>query len=92
MQEEIRQLKQEVAELKQLFNSLQASTTIPFNIDAAFRRRLGLDLNDISGKTPLSATLTFLDGNLVSKDAAEPMDGFLSIVINGRSYNVPFYI
>ena len=52
MQEELNKLKQDFENLKKEFDSLKASTTIPLNIDNAFRDRF-----KISEFVQLSATV-----------------------------------
>jgi len=86
------ELEQRVAKLEAIITSLRNTSTIPFDIDAAFGDRFSLG-GVPSTKTAASETDTFVKtvnfggSSVTTGTGAKAMDGF--ILIGGR--NIPYY-
>jgi len=87
--EEKRQLEELVAFKK----SLESASNIPFNVDRAFRFRLrGLANNlEVSSKAADSEDQTVNESGSSSYSVLSDPVGFLSIEIEGTTYNLPYY-
>lgn len=92
MNEEIQNLKKEMEELKNWKQSLEASNSIPVDIDFAFRERFIRSLVDTSTKTQASgAKLVNEAGSAAPYNVQNLADGYLQIYINGVTYYIPYY-
>lgn len=93
MNPEIEQLKKQVADLEAKFKLLYSSTTIPLDVAEAFRQRLQDDARilRVSGRTAISETQTVNESGMDSYPVAKPMDGFITIVLNGVQYDIATY-
>lgn len=103
MQEEISQLKEKIASLESqltqmegintFIQSLKASTTIPFEVDRAFRDRFRdiLTLSVSSSKTADSEDVTVNEGGSSSYAVMNDPVGFLEFTIAGTVYYVPYF-
>lgn len=87
------ELKKEIDELKRRFDALNASTTIPYNVAVAIKARMEQDFvaGDSSSKTAASATQAVNEGGISTYNVAIPMTGFIEIIFNGITYNIPYY-
>ena len=95
MQEELNKLKQDFENLKKEFDSLKASTTIPLNIDNAFRDRFKIsEFVQLSAtvKTAGSETQAVNEGGVATYSVAKPMDGFEERVVGGVARYYPYYL
>lgn len=79
----------EILEAK--LKELEASSTIPFDVEKAFRGRLNPASVVGSSKTAASETQSVSEGGAASYSVAKPMDGFLVVSFNGVTRNIPFY-
>lgn len=92
MNEEIKQLQEQVVKLTQRLDSLQSSTTIPFDVDRAFRDRF----RDITGLSVSSKNLDSEDqavneGGASTYSVMGDPDGFLQITISNVAYYIPYF-
>jgi hypothetical protein len=93
MQEEINQLKTEIADLKRTLDMLKSSTTIPFDIDVAFTDRLikKVPIAELSTKDKNSENLSFIIDTIEYIALGTP-DGFLNVQLkDGSKKYIPFY-
>ncbi len=91
MQQELDSLKIQVAALTQVIDSMRSSSSIPFDIGAAFGDRLG---NGVTFGSPGSTTYlkTVNESGVATYSVANAMDGRIPLVINGTTFNIPFYL
>lgn len=88
------QEKQEFNEMKAFIESLKSSSTIPLQVDAAFRDRFSNIGLGTSSKTAASEIITvvtsvnFGASSVTTASVARAMDGFLDA---GNGNNVPTY-
>jgi hypothetical protein len=89
---EIEELNKQIEELNRWKNNLQSSSTIPINIDKAFRGRFG-ELAGIttSSKSSSSENKAVNEEGSSSYNVLLPPDVFLEITINGTKYYIPAY-
>lgn len=88
LQAQIDSLKEEVAKLKSV-------TTIPYDVEQAFRARLTIDefaRLAPSTKTAASETQAVNESGSSSYSVAKAMDGFREEVIAGTTIYIPYYI
>ena len=96
-----KQLEQRITELENKIKSLTSSTTIPLEIDGAFRKRF--DLNNfskvlVSSKSATSEnknavmTVNFSGETVTTDSVLDNPDGFLQVNINGTVYYLPYYV
>lgn len=93
MNPEIEQLKKQVTDLQSQMKLLYSSTTIPLDVAEAFRTRLQEDARilQVSSKTAASETQTVNESGTDSYPVGKPMNGFVTIVVNGVQYDVAYY-
>ena len=87
-------LEKRITTLEQEMNALKASTTIPIDVDGAFRDRLGilnLALLAESTKNPSTETQAVAEGGVASYSVAKPVDGFREFVVGGSVLYIPYY-
>lgn len=82
--------EQKLNELYDFMLALKSSTTIPFDVGEAMKARVGYKTG-VSGKTAGSETVTINEGGIATKFAANPHDGFFTLMINGLPKNVGYY-
>lgn len=94
MEEKIAELAELVRSLSERLDSLQAEmdalgnvTTIPYDVDQAFKERLG-SLADVADKTAASETQSVNEAGSGTYSVAKPMDGFFRTA-SGKF--VPYY-
>jgi len=90
MPDEIEQLKKEVEELKKWKRQLENVTTIPLNIDQAFRARLVADFA-VSTKSLSSENQAVDEAGTATYSVLKTPDGFLERKINNIVYYIPYY-
>ena len=90
-QTQINILNERVAELTATVNAMRNASSIPFDIDAAFRERLGggLKVFNLNGGTILKSVN---ESGSSTYDVANAMDGSLSTTFNGVAITLPFYL
>lgn len=95
LQQQVDELIKKVADLTTQFNLLKNSTTIPFDIDNAFRKRLEVPsavLNSTASSAHSSGLFIDEAGSATHNIVyADEMTGFITIYIDGNPYLVPYY-
>ena len=81
-------LTREIEELKNWKASLEKSSSIPLNIDQAFRERFSSPV--VSTKTADSESIA-VNSATTTAVLKEP-DAFVKITVNGIVYNLPAYL
>lgn len=79
MNPEIEQLKKDIEELKRTVDALRSSTTIPLEVDAAFRKRFGIkDFSKLSTstKSATSENQAVNEAGAASYSVLKAPDGF----------------
>ena len=87
MEERLKQLENEVSELKGIINSLRNNTTIPFDVGEAFKVRVGA-LQYIATKATSTETQAVNESGSGSYNVAKLMDGFY---ITDTGKFIPYY-
>jgi hypothetical protein len=89
------ELERRVAELEKLVKALAASSTIPFNVEQAFKERLKLKsfgLVSIATSFDTGQYLRAVDeGGMSSYNVVAPPDDILLIRFDGHTYGIPAY-
>lgn len=90
---EIELLKKEIEELKAWKTSMEASHSIPLNIDQALRDRLNLTSGSLalSTKDSNSEDRAVNEGGVAIYNVITEPVGFLQIEISGTIYYLPYY-
>lgn len=94
MNPEIKKLQDEVAQLRENLKKLENSTTIPLEVDAAFRGRL--NLNSVarlssSSKSASSENKAVNESGSSSYSVLNPPDGFLQTKLNGSTIYLAYW-
>lgn len=85
-------LEQRVKALEDKFKSLQSSTTIPYDIDGAFRKRFASSIGLVaSSKGANSEDVTINEAGSASKDVLGDPVGFLEVMVGGSIRYIPYY-
>ena len=90
-------LKKEIADLKAWKESLEASHSIPLNINQAFKERLlpssGFTLNRTLQDVPAGSLQAVDEGGAATYDVLKSPDDFFEFIQNdsGSAFNVPIY-
>ena len=92
----IKILQIQVEVLKQEIELLKAANTIPYDVEAAFRTRLRLDLFTVggiisSGKVASSENQIVNEGGASVYNVLKPPDAFVQTVIGATTYYIPVY-
>ena len=99
MNEELEQVKRELAELKEQFKLLSNNTTIPLEVGEAFKTRILSDAGVValSNKSLTSENTTVVDSvnfgasSVTTVSALGAPNGFFEVTINGIVRYIPFY-
>lgn len=84
-------LDQQLKELKQEFEKLTASSTIPYDVEQAFRTRLD-DLSlKVSSKSSSSENQAVNEGGGASYNVLKNPDGFLELQKDSQVYYIPYF-
>ncbi len=94
-----KQINLVIAELNKLEEKVKliyGSSTIPYEVESAFRQRLRLSdfmkAATVSSKTAASETQTVNEAGVSTYSVARPMNGFLSITLpDGTAYDIPYF-
>lgn len=81
----------EFNEMKAFIESLKDSSSIPFEVDRAFRRRLSSDDIAISTKDVNSEDKAVNEGGAGTYNVLKEPDGFLQKRIGSAMYYIPYY-
>jgi hypothetical protein len=86
------QLQKEIEMLKQEIQNLKSSTTIPYDVDQAFRVRLSdLLALSVSSKGVNTEDVTVNEAGVASYAVMNDPDGFLQVTLNGTVYYLPYF-
>lgn len=91
MENDIAQLKLEIEELKKFNKSLTNTTTIPFEVDGAFRKRLSNLLLTVSNKVATSENQSVNESGAGTYSVLGIPNGFLQVNINNSIRYIPYY-
>ena len=83
-----------ITELEQKLDALNNANSIPFDVDQAFRERLGADratLVSVASKTTNSENQAVNEGGSATYQVLKGPDGWLSLEIAGTIYVIPHY-
>lgn len=90
MEEQIKQLQEQIDILAREMQKLRASATIPYDIGEAFKVRVS---QGFTNGTPNATT----NGQAVNESGSASytvsalMNGMFPVVVNGITYNLPYY-
>jgi uncharacterized protein YigA (DUF484 family) len=94
------QLQEQINKLQEEINKLKSTTSIPFEVDNAFRDRFGIaDFAKIvvSSKSATSENVTavtsvdFLGESTLTNTVLDNPDIYLQVMLNGTMYYFPAY-
>lgn len=93
LQQEIDSLNEKVAQLEEIINSFFNSSTIPFDVDAAFTDRFLKKVPNVSGstKSASSENQPVNEGGIATYSVLKPPDRFLQVVVSGKTEYIPVY-
>ena len=93
MNPDIVKLQKQIDGIQEQLDLLKNTTTIPLEVDTAFRDRLEIEqIKTItSTKTAASETQLVNESGTGSYNVAKPMDGFEERVMNGEKRYYPYY-
>jgi hypothetical protein len=88
-------LEQRIAELEKQVKALSSMTTIPFNVEKAFKQRLKLDSFGLISIATGFDTAQYLravdEGGIDSYNVVAPPDDILLVNFDGHTYGIPAY-
>ena len=84
-------VQEQINELKAELDKLRNSTTIPLEVGEAMRERLQSAKVTTNGTAASTETVSINEAGVAVKTASKPMDGFITVVVNGLSKKVPYY-
>lgn len=91
--QQFEQMMTELSAVRQELDSLKNASTIPYEYDASFRSRLGIDAFatglTTSSKSATSETIAVNSGTSTLVQLAP--DGFLRVTIDGTVYDIPAF-
>jgi len=90
MNKDIEQLKIQIDELNKKFDSLGASTTIPYNVGEAFKIRV-LGDTSLSAVSATAHNKTVNEAGTATYDVMNKPTGFVQITIQGTDYIIPYF-
>lgn len=92
--EQFNTLTKQVENLTNIIQLMSSSGTFPYDIAIAIQDRLSnvIPTTGISGVTAGSKTQAVDEAGIASYNVAKPMDGFVAIISNGVTYNIPYYL
>lgn len=88
------ELLDKINDIQRQLDELKASSTIPLDVDAAFRSRFGIDsLSSLisSTKSATSENQAVNEGGSASYSVLKAPDGFLQVQISGVTYFIPIF-
>ena len=101
--EELKQIKNDITQLKKDIKELKITGDIPYDIEKAFRERLGdiqptTAIADANITTTISRTVTITipsgggtDSDTITFDTLDVPDGWIQIKVNGQIRKIPYY-
>ena len=88
------ELERKIQALEEVLQALRHANSIPFDIDQAFRERLGVgDISalQVDGKIANSENQAVNEAGSASYQVLAGPDGWLSLEIGGTTYVIPHY-
>ena len=85
--------KQKLDEVYNFMQALKSSTTIPHDVDGAFRTRLSNSLGElsVSAKGVDTEDVAVNEAGAGSYAVMNDPDGFLQVTISGTIYYIPYF-
>ena len=84
--------KQKLNEVYEFMQALKNSTTIPFEVDRAFRDRFrDILLLEVSSKGVDTEDVTIDAGSINVYTAMDDPDGFIQTTLSGTTYYIPYF-
>lgn len=90
MNPDIKRLEERIKQLETKLEALGNSSTIPFNVDRAFRTRLASSNLATSSKSASSEDEAIDEAGIATHNVLKRPDGYLQADISGIKY-IPFY-
>ena len=90
----LEQLLQRIDELQQEIDLLKADSTIPYEVEQAFRKRLAISSYTpvvVSAKGANSEDVSVNEGGVASYSVMNDPVGFLQVTIASNVYYIPFF-
>lgn len=94
MTPEEQKLTDRISALEDMVKKLNNSTTIPLEIDVAFRDRLGVEAKAtgiVSGVSPTAHNKTVNEAGTNTYPVMNIPTGFLQFTLSGNTYIVPYF-
>ena len=88
-------LQRQINELKAEIDKLKNTTTIPLEVDRAFRDRFNMDNFTVlatSTKTVLSESQSVDEAGTDTYDVLKPPAGFRQFFVGGTALYIPYYL
>lgn len=87
------ELRKEFEQMKADIQALKNTATIPYEVDSAFRDRLGIDQLGLKGSTKVatSENVSIDEGGVAVKTALGAPDAFKQMSINGTTFYIPVW-
>lgn len=86
--------EQKLNEVYDFIQKLKADSTIPYEVDQAFRKRLGIASFTplvVSAKGTNSEDVSINESGIASHTVLADPSGFLQITIGSTAYHIPYY-
>lgn len=87
-------VEQRITQLENEMRQLKAASTIPYDVEVAFKSRLKIGDSNLrtSSKTASSESRTVNEAGTASYSVARPMDNFVQYDLNGTTIYIPYYL
>lgn len=87
-------VEQRITQLENEMRLLKASATIPYDVEVAFKSRLGIDNSSLKATTKATSTesKTVNEAGTDSYSVSRLMDGFVQYTLNGTTIYIPYYL
>lgn len=94
MDKQFEQLKNDVLKLTERIDKLSNATTIPFDVEGAFVKRLDLKAVtrvSVSSKSASSENQSVNEAGAAAYSVMKSPDGFLQVSVSGTTYYLPYF-
>ena len=87
------QEKKQLAELLKWKSQMEASHSIPLNVDQAFRARFSVISTTIatSAKGATTENQAVNEGGVATYSVLKPPDAFVQVIVSGTTYYIPVF-
>lgn len=87
-------VEQRITQLENEMRLLKAASTIPYDVEVAFKSRLGVDNNGLRSTTKAASTesKTVNEAGTDTYTVSKIMDGFVQYTLNGTIIYLPYYL